>query len=165
MSVLCLHTLNTYTCINHITGIIHRRKVLQVTFFGIVHEKTFAIQAISCIKFLAKRKHSRMLPDLRNLKTFFFRGQFPLYSTLWVEILARIKIWQFSDFSDDIKLKSRQSRKPHFKLQTSTLNFAKLIHRQIQLLDKTPNFVILPKFLLIRHVTYICTCMHTYIHT
>ena len=50
-----------------ITGIIRGRKVSQITFFAVVREKTFAIQAISYIKIPAKiksaRKHSRMLPD------------------------------------------------------------------------------------------------------
>ena len=42
-------------------------------------------------------------------------------------------------FSNDAKLKSCQSRKPHFKLYSSILNFAKLIYHQIQLSNKTPN--------------------------
>ena len=49
-------------------------KVLQITFFAIVYKKTFMIQAILYIKIPAKiksaRKHSRMLPDSRNLQTF-----------------------------------------------------------------------------------------------
>ena len=36
-----------------ITRIIHRRKVLQITFFAIVRKKTFTVQAISYIKILA----------------------------------------------------------------------------------------------------------------
>ena len=39
-----------------------------------VHEKTFAIQATSCIKIPSKaksaRKHARMLPDSQNSQTF-----------------------------------------------------------------------------------------------
>ena len=57
-----------------ISGIMRRRKVLQIAFFTIVREKTFMIQAISYIKILTKiksaRKHSQMLPDLRNSRTF-----------------------------------------------------------------------------------------------
>ena len=53
-----------------ITGIIRRRKVSRIIFFAIVHEKTFAIQAISYTKIPAEvksaRKHLQMLPDLRN---------------------------------------------------------------------------------------------------
>ena len=49
-------------------------KVLRITFFAIVCEKTFAIQAISCIKIPAEiksaRKHLQMLPDSRNSQTF-----------------------------------------------------------------------------------------------
>ena len=51
-----------------------RKKVLQITFFAIVHEKTFMIQVISYIKLLAKiksaKKHSQNLPDSRNLQNF-----------------------------------------------------------------------------------------------
>ena len=57
-----------------IQGIIHRRKVSRITFFTIVREKTFAIQAVSYIKIPAEiksaRKYSRMLPDLQNSWTF-----------------------------------------------------------------------------------------------
>ena len=57
-----------------ITGIIRGRKILQITFFAIVREKTFAIQAISYIKIPAEIKsawkHSRMLPDLWNSQNF-----------------------------------------------------------------------------------------------
>ena len=55
---------------HRITGIICGRKVLRISFFAIVHEKTFAIQAILYIKIPAKiksaRKHLRMLPDSQN---------------------------------------------------------------------------------------------------
>ena len=57
-----------------ITGIIRRRKVLQIAFFAVVCEKTFAIQVISYIKIPAEiksaRKHLRMLPDLQNSRNF-----------------------------------------------------------------------------------------------
>ena len=57
-----------------ISGIIHRRKVSRITFFAIVHEKTFAIQANLYIKIPVKiksaRKYSRMLPDSQNSQTF-----------------------------------------------------------------------------------------------
>ena len=49
------------------------------------------------------------------------------------------KFGDMAVFSNDAKLKSCQSRKPHCKSYGSTLNFAKLIYRQIQLLDKMPN--------------------------
>ena len=60
--------------IYRITGIIRGRKLSRITFFAIVRENTFAIQAISYIKIRAKiksaRKHSRMFPDSRNLRKF-----------------------------------------------------------------------------------------------
>ena len=56
-----------------ITGIIHGRKISQITFFVIVCKKTFAIQAISYIKIPAKikmaRKHLQMLPDSRTFSS------------------------------------------------------------------------------------------------
>ena len=55
-------------------GIIRIRKLLRITFFAIVREKIFTIQAISYIKIPAKiksaRKHSQMLPDSRNSRNF-----------------------------------------------------------------------------------------------
>ena len=69
-----------------ISGIIHGRKVLRITFFIIVREKTFAIQAASYIKILAKiksaRKHSRMLPDLQ---TFSFADDSQYVYGMWFE--------------------------------------------------------------------------------
>ena len=57
-----------------ITGIVRGRKVSRIAFFAVVHEKTFAIQAISYIKIPAEiksaRKHSRMLPVSRNSQNF-----------------------------------------------------------------------------------------------
>ena len=57
-----------------VTGIVRGRKVSRIAFFAIVREKTFAIQAISYIKIPVEiksaRKHSRMLPDLRNSRNF-----------------------------------------------------------------------------------------------
>ena len=56
-----------------ITGIVRGRKVSRITFFAVVREKTFAIQAISYIKIPAEiksaRKHLRMLPDSRNFSS------------------------------------------------------------------------------------------------
>ena len=63
--------------IYRILGIICGRKVSRITFFAIVHEKTFMIQAISYIKTPAEiksaRKHLRMLPDSQ---TFSFADNF-----------------------------------------------------------------------------------------
>ena len=56
--------------------------------------------------------------------------------TVWVENLARIKIWQFGDFADDAKLKYKNHIASY---KSSTLSFVKLIYCQIQLLDKIPN--------------------------
>ena len=57
----------SHIVIYRITGIIHRRKVLRISFFAIVREKTFAIQAISYIKILVEIesaiKHLQILPD------------------------------------------------------------------------------------------------------
>ena len=57
-----------------ITGIVRGRKVSRIAIFAVVRVKTFAIQAISYIKSPAEiksaRKHSRMLPDSRNLQNF-----------------------------------------------------------------------------------------------
>ena len=71
-------SLGDYACssgaLYRITGIIRGRKVSRITFFAIVREKTFTIQSISYIKIPAEikcaRKHSRMLPNLRNSQTF-----------------------------------------------------------------------------------------------
>ena len=54
-AVLNMHLFVFCSCY-HISGIIRGRKVLQITFFAIVREKTFAIQAISSIKIPTKIK-------------------------------------------------------------------------------------------------------------
>ena len=76
LQLSCTVLINCYSCQEAycITGIIRRRKLSRITFFAIVHKKTFAIQAISYIKIPAKiksaRKHSQMLPDSRNSRNF-----------------------------------------------------------------------------------------------
>ena len=65
---------NTKSRLYRISGIIRERKVSWITFFTIVREKTFVIQAVSYIKIPAEiksaRKHSRMLPDSQISQTF-----------------------------------------------------------------------------------------------
>ena len=56
-------------CIYCITGIIRGRKVLRITFFAIVHEKTFVIQTISYINILAKLKSAKSI-DFANASRF-----------------------------------------------------------------------------------------------
>ena len=60
----------------HILGIIHRRKVSQITFFN---EKTFTIQANSYIKILVEIKVQENISRFTKFANFFFRGQFPIY--------------------------------------------------------------------------------------
>ena len=64
-------------------GIIRGRKVSRITFFAIVHEKTFAIQAISYIKIPSwDKKYKKTFVNASRFAkfvNFFFRGQLPLY--------------------------------------------------------------------------------------
>ena len=73
-------------CKYRISGIIHGRKVLRITFFTIVREKTFAIQTIIFIKVPAEVKKCKktFVNAFRFAKftNFFFRGQFPIYGIL-----------------------------------------------------------------------------------
>ena len=57
-----------------ITGIIRGRKLSQITFFAIVREKTFVIQAISYIKILAEIKVQENVRECFQIRETFFRG-------------------------------------------------------------------------------------------
>ena len=84
-----------------ISGIIHRIKVSRITFFTIVREKTFAIQAISHIKIPAEIKKCKKTftnaSRLVKFANFFFRGRFPIYGTLIVTIFQ--SAWAQLDIS------------------------------------------------------------------
>ena len=74
---VCLHVC-MYVCIYRITGIIRGRKVLQIAFFAVVREKTFAIQVISLYKNSGQdRKCKKTFVDASRFAKFaklFFRG-------------------------------------------------------------------------------------------
>ena len=86
-------------------------------------------------------------------------------STVWVEILARIKIWRFLPIYD-VKLKFCQSRKPHFVIKQH-LEFCQI---NLPLLHKTPNFspakisiyTVYNKVIIITNLSIVCswlTCL------
>ena len=79
---------NTY----RISGIIRGRKFSQITFFTIVREKTFAIQAILYIKISGRHKMCKKTFTSRFAKfaNFFFCGRFPIYSMLWSSFLNQV---------------------------------------------------------------------------
>ena len=74
---------NTKSRLYRISGIIRGRKVSRITFFTIVREKTFVIQAVSYIKTPAEIKKSKKTfanaSRFANFANFFFRGRFPIY--------------------------------------------------------------------------------------
>ena len=51
-----------------ITGITRERKVMRITFFAIVREKTFTIQAISYTKITAEVKSARNIHECFQIR-------------------------------------------------------------------------------------------------
>ena len=95
--------------IYRITGIIRGRKLSRITFFAIVRKKTFAIQAISCIKIPAEikgaRKHLQMLPYLRNSRNFSSADD-PRYTVIILtssSVIIMVKIFSVLSISSGVK--------------------------------------------------------------
>ena len=88
-----MHHMSRFCKSDHIPYIGYHPRKKSFTNYLLYHNlKTFAIQAISYIKILAKiknsRKHSRMLPDSRNSRTFSSadNSQYTIYINVYITL-------------------------------------------------------------------------------
>ena len=117
-----------------ISGIIRGRKASRITFFTIVYEKTFTIQAILYIKILAKIKKCKKTftnaSRFTKFTNFFFRGWFPVYgirfypniaAKLCYELFVSLQHYHYAVVVE--LLLKLLDRHYHELLQTVCLNF------------------------------------------